>query len=631
MKLIHDQRLLLSKIRIIQYVLGTVFLLFLVQLWNIQILHGPEYHQMAERNRIRKLDISAPRGVIRDREGRALVSNRTSFNIQVNLEYLKGKDKVEGENREKKMLEFVEKELSLDPQNIKERLDKFRNGPLYQPISIKEDVTWSDLSTVESHLREHPEFMISQEPRRTYPLKSVGAHVLGYVGEINEESLGSSEYSKSRVGDIVGKQGIERVYNDVLTGKNGYRQVVVNSLGRVTKTLEKQDAIPGQDLLLTLDLDLQLVAENLLEGRIGTLIAMNPNNGEILAMVSKPSFDPNNFISRIPAKDWQELINNPASPFMNRAIQATYSPGSIFKIMMAYAAMAEGKIDPSEYIFCNGELTMYDRVFHCSHKGGHGYVNMSAAIQSSCNIYFYLLGKQLGADTISRHAHELGLGEKTDVDLPGERSGLVPDTAWKRKRYNKPWYIGETVNLAIGQGALLVTPIQLLKAISILAGDGQPVTPHLAFNNSSPSDGEEKAGFVRISYRPEQKAILRDAMWRVVNSGGTGTLAAVHGMDVCGKTGTVQVIGKEKRTERGIEEGSEEEFNDHAWFVGFAPKNSPEIAVAAFVEHGGGGGRSAAPLAAEVFREYFRKKGLLPPAVNTNIAESISSSAPSQP
>ena len=631
MKLIKDQKVLLAKIQILQYLLYAVFLVILCRLWQVQILQGSEYQQMAERNRIRTLDLPAPRGIIRDREGRSLVSNRPSFNIQVNLENLKDKDKAAGERKEETMLLFAERELSLDRQVVKERLDKFRNGPLYKPVTIKEDVTWADIGTVEAHLREHPELTISQEPRRLYPLGAVGAHVLGYVGEISEEQMALEEFPQSRRGDLVGKHGIERVYNSLLTGKDGYRQVVVNSLGRIARTLEKRDAVPGQDVLLTIDLDLQLVAEKLLEGRVGTLVAMDPNNGEILAMVSRPAFDPNSFISRISSKDWQELVNDPASPFMNRAIQATYSPGSIFKIIMAYTGLSEGVIRPSNWIFCNGEITMYDRVFHCSHRGGHGYVNVSTAIQSSCNIYFYLLGRQLGIDLISRKAKSLGLGEKTGIDLPGERSGLVPDTQWKKKRFGRPWYAGETVSVAIGQGALSATPLQILKSVSALAVGGQLVQPHFLLDDSRFSSSRQAGNLTPVSYTAENRAILRDSMWRVVNSGGTGYLAAVQGMDVCGKTGTVQVIGKEKRTELNIAEGTRDDLDDHAWFVGFAPKNSPEIAVVAFVEHGGTGGKSAAPLAAEVFREYFRKKGLLPPAVDASIADSRPAASSPQP
>jgi penicillin-binding protein 2 len=361
-----------------------------------------------------------------------------------------------------------------------------------------------------------------------------------------------------------------------------------------------------------------------MQDKVGALVAINPNDGEILAMISRPAFDPNSFIGHMSTEDWQELVNDPASPFMNRVIQGAYSPGSIFKIIIAYAGLEMGAVHREDWIFCNGEMEMYDRVFSCSHRGGHGFVNVNLAIQNSCNIFFYRLGMEMGIDAIANYARKLGLGGKTGIDLPGERTGVVPDPLWKLKKYGRRWYGGETVSVAIGQGALAATPIQLVKAISEVATDAGPIHPHLRL-------GERPAQTLLTSltsqnarsYDPGRREILRDAMWRVVNSAGTGVLAAVAGMDVCGKTGTVQVISKEKRTELGLSQGGAASgntlFNDHAWFVGFAPKNMPEIAIAVFVEHGGGGGTTAAPIAAEVFREYFSKKGLIP-RTDTHVA-----------
>jgi len=434
------------------------------------------------------------------------------------------------------------------------------------------------------------------------------------VGEISDAQLASGEFQGARNGDLIGKQGIERVYNSELTGIDGERRVMVNSLGRVIKVLEKKDAVPGKEIRLSIDLDLQLVGEKLLQDRVGALVAMDPNTGEVLAMVSRPAFDPNSFIGRISSEDWLELVSDPSSPFMNRAIQGTYSPGSIFKIIMAFAALDAGDIHRDDWIFCNGQLEMYDRVFHCSHPGGHGFVNINLAIQSSCNVFFYQLGREMGIDSIARYSHKMGLGERTMVDLPGERTGVVPDPEWKLKRYGRRWFAGETISVSIGQGALSATPLQLVRAIGSVAVGGKMVRPHL--RQEEPGVQTTFVSDASSTFSPENREILRDAMWRVVNSG-TGHLAAVTGLDICGKTGTVQVISKETRTElklpqSGAQGNGGNPFDDHAWFVGFAPKSAPEIAVAAFVEHGGVGGTTAAPIAAEVFKEYFAKKGLIP-------------------
>lgn len=607
MRLLNDNRALLSKVRILQVIVYVCFFGLACQLWRLQIIRGRDYHEMAERNRTRVLSIPAPRGIIRDREGRPLVSNRPAFNIVLTRENLKNLEST---------LDFLERELQLERESVLARIRKFEKSPLFRPVTIKEDVSWLDLGTAEAHAREHPELSISQEPRRLYPLGSVAAHVLGYVGEVSERQLSDPEFPNARPGELVGKQGVERVYNSVLTGIDGERRVVVNSLGRVIKILEKKDATPGQEIRLSLDLDLQMVAEKQMESKVGALIAMDPNTGEILAMVSRPAFDPNSFIGRISSEDWQELINDPASPFTNRAIQGCYSPGSIFKIIMAYAGLQEGAIERTDWIFCNGQMEMYDHVFHCSHRGGHGFVNVNLAIQNSCNIFFYQLGKEMGIETIARYARQMGLGDKTQVDLPSERTGVVPDPQWKLKKFGRRWYAGETVTVAIGQGALSATPLQLVKAIGEVATGGRVVRPHLRLG-----DPQMQTLLVSESTREfssEHREALRDAMWRVVNSTGTGQLAAVAGMDVCGKTGTVQVISKEKRANLGLPQGNAQvgstEFDDHAWFVGFAPKSSPEIAIAVLVEHGGVGGTTAAPIAAEVLREFFSKKGFIPRA-----------------
>ena len=579
---LNDNRDLISRVRLLKFFVYACILILACQLWRLQIMHGEEYQQLATRNHNRVMPITAPRGIIRDREGRPLASNRPAFNIVLLRENLTDLNST---------LDFIEGKLHVNKEDLLDRLSTFKQIPLYKPITIKEDVSWMDLGTVEAHIREHPELSVTQEPRRFYPFDSWASHVLGYVGEISRKQLEAGMFLGAQPGDLVGKQGIEHFYNTELTGVDGERKVIVNSVGRIIRIIERKDPVPGREIRLSLDLDLQLVAEMAMEKHVGALVALNPNNGEILAMVSRPAFDPNSFMGRISNDDWHELINNPAAPFMNRATQASYSPGSIFKIIMAFAGLREGIIKPSDWLFCNGRLEMYDHVFHCSHHGGHGFVNVNLAIQSSCNIFFYNLGRKMGIETIGQYARQMGLGRRTHIDLPNERSGVVPSPQWKEEKYGERWYVGETISVSIGQGALLTTPIQLARAVGQIATGGKVILPHLRMEENElathPANNLD-------DFNPKHQEILRDAMWRVVNHAGTGRLAAVSGLDVSGKTGTVQLISRAKRVALEITASNTRSksnlYKDHAWFVGFAPKNAPDIVVAVFVEHGGRGG-----------------------------------------
>jgi penicillin-binding protein 2 len=426
--------------------------------------------------------------------------------------------------------------------------------------------------------------------------------VLGFVGEVSKQDLETAEYEANRPGENVGKAGVERVYNRHLTGENGFRQVLVNNVGKFLDEIRRVEPVPGKELRLTLDYELQRVAEEGLGSSPGAVVALNPRSGEILVLASRPGFDPNLFASRISAAQWTDLIEDPNRPFQNRAIQSAFAPGSTFKVIMALAGLESGVIDIDSSVYCNGAVNLYGRPFRCWKAGGHGRVALHEAIRQSCNVYFYILGQKLGIDRIAAVATKFGFGQLTGIDLRGEVTGLLPSSAWKKRVLGEPWYPGETISVAIGQGRISVTPLQMAKAIGILA-TGRICPVHLV---------AEPGRFVPASHDPAELdtpetnlAPIRDAMWSSVNEWGTGHGARVAGFEVCGKTGTAQTIGKE--TESTLSDEVRVQYVPNAWFTGFAPKDDPEIVVAVIIQRGGSGGSAAAPVAQKVFAAYYEK------------------------
>jgi penicillin-binding protein 2 len=570
-----------QRLNLLYYPILLVFFVLAARLWQLQIIQGREYAEKAERNRIRTIQVVAPRGTICDRTGRPLVENRPSFNIVLYREEIKDLDAT---------TRFITERLGVTPEDLEARLKRDKGSGLYRPIIIKEDVGIEDISTVEAYRRDHPEVQLGPEPRRSYRFGRLAAHVLGYVGEVSKEELEQNIFPGARTGSMVGKSGVERTYNQHLVGKDGERRVLVDSLGREVGMLDDIDSVRGSELRLTLDMDLQMAAENLLQDKIGAIVAMDPRDGGILAMASSPSFNPNSFAARISEEDWTELVNNPNYPMQNRAIQNGYSPGSIFKLIMAEAGLEEELAQANATVTCRGSAVYYGRVFHCSSKDGHGTVNLETAIQQSCNIFFYELGQELGISKIAEHAQSLGLGNRTGIDL--------------RVKGTK-WYAGETISVSIGQGAVSVTPLQIVRAIGAIATDGKLTTPHILLHAENVPDSSFVWPITDVHISRETAYRIREGMWRSVNRLGTGHNAAVPGLDICGKTGTVQVLSNE--TKKGLD-GNTSGLEDHSWFAGFASKDSPEIAVVVFIEHGGKGGIAAAPLARELFSAYFAKK-----------------------
>jgi penicillin-binding protein 2 len=591
-----SKQLVLQRLNILYYPILLIFVVLIARLWQLQIIHGSDYTIKAEQNRVRTIQLVAPRGNITDRENRPLVENRPSFNVLLYRESVRNLSETS---------RYITENLGVRPEDLAARLRRGKATALYQPLIIKEDVGIEDISVVDAHKREHPEIQLGPEPRRLYRYGKMAAHVLGYVGEVSEEELARDAFPGTRVGSLVGRSGVERIYNQYLIGKDGTRQVLVDSLGREVGILDEVDSIIGGELQLTLDLDLQSLAENLLLDKVGAIIAMDPRNGEILAMASSPSFDPNSFSTRISEQDWNQLINDPDRPLQNRAIQNAYSPGSVFKLIMADAALQEGMVDEDTHVFCTGSAVYYNRVFHCAAKNGHGTVHLEDAIARSCNIFFYELGKRMGISKIAQRARELGLGEKTGIDLPGEQSGVMPSPEWKERNHGGKWFAGETISVSIGQGPVTVTPMQILRAVSAIATDGLTTTPHVLVRTERPPDSPFSWPHSQIALGAGGTARIRQGMWGSVNNFGTGHSAAIPGLDICGKTGTVQVMSNERKKELS---GDLSEFEDHSWFAGFASRDNPEISVVVFIEHGGKGGVAAAPLAKEIFGLYYSKK-----------------------
>jgi len=583
----------------LNWTLGLVVVLFLVlasRLWQLQVIQGPEYVRLAEQNRVRTIQLVAPRGTISDRNNVPLVENRSAFNILLYRESIKDMEAT---------TQYVVEKLGVKPEDLAVKMRRGKVAGLYRPVVVKEDVSIDDISVVEAHKRQHPEIQLGPEPRRHYRHGSLAAHVLGYVGEVSEDEILREAFPGTAPGDLVGKSGVERVYNQNLTGTDGKREVLVTSVGREVGFLDEMEAQVGGELQLTLDFDLQEAAEKLLAGKVGTIVAMDPTNGEILAMASAPSFDPNSFSTRISEQDWNQLINDPNRPLQNRSIQNSYPPGSTFKLFMAAAGLEEGMISESTHVYCSGSGVFYNHLFHCHKKEGHGTVGLEQSIIKSCNIFFYELGRRLGIDKIAGHALELGLGERTGIDLPGERNGVVPTPEWKQQTRGAKWFAGETISVSIGQGSISVTPLQLLRGVSAIATNGRLTKPHVLLrvehpNDETPSDWK----VLQLPVAADTFKRIKDGMWGSVNNSGTGHNAAIPGVDICGKTGTVQVIGNDRRKEMKKDLAIE----DHSWFVGFGSRDNPEIAVVAFLEHGGMGGIAAAPLAREIFSIFYAKK-----------------------
>jgi penicillin-binding protein 2 len=602
----REEKVSTVRLTAVQYVVLFIFLLLAYGLWRLQVMHSGEYAMLAEKNRVRNVPILAPRGKILDREGRTIVDNYPSFSA------LLMRDSTRDLNAD---AEEIAKGLHLNAEDLRQRIRRAAWMPQYQPIFLKEDITPDELAFIEAHRNELPELDTIMAHRRLYPRGGFLAHLVGYVGEVTEDMLNQPQFELYNPGDVVGVSGVEKQYNSVLMGKNGFRRTIVNSHGREVGRLGETPAEPGKQLKLTVDIDLQIAAEQAIEGKNGAIVAMDPHTGEILAMVSRPSFDANDFAVKISKDEWNKLVNDPDKPLLNKAIQAQLAPGSTFKILMATAGWQEG-VAQTLNVHCNGGATFYGRRFGCWVKGGHGAVELTKAIYQSCDVFFYTLAEKLGIDRIAKYATAFGLGQKTGIDLPNEVAGVMPSEEWKIRNFKQKWFAGETISVGIGQGAVAITPVQLMRAVGAISMHGRMVVPHVINPTNLP------AGFVQTTHYTEVKEIpidptgwntITDAMSRVLLPEGTAPSAHIAGIDIAGKTGSAQIVSLALRAKHQ----NNADFAQNGWFVGFTPRRNPDIIVCVLFE-GGEHGKLAARLATQVIKAYVDKQRQQP----TKMAES---------
>lgn len=616
MKFEDSSQNLRARLRFVQALVILMLGALTVRLYVLQVVRGERYAEIAENQRRRRLPIPAPRGVIFDREGKVLVDSRPIYNVILSREDVKGKDL-------NSLVEPLAEGLSVEKEILKERFDFVKSMPAFESIPVKQDATPGDIAWVEAHNLEFPELRVEQQPQRRYPAEGSLAHVLGYVGEISPEQL-KQQASKDKglkPGDIIGLSGVEQIYDDYLRGKDGYREVLVDSRGRIQAEIEIVAPIPGRDLVTTIDLDLQNAAEEQLKNSVtrrGVIIAMDPNNGEVLALASYPTFDPNLFSQRITTKEgraeYAALLNDPETPLLNRAVQSRYPPGSTWKIPMAIAGLQQNAITlQKSNLVCGGGITIGNKFTRC--MGNHGSPDVKAAITHSCDGYFYRLGLKMGIDGIVSMVDEFDLNKRTGIDLPNEVVSWTPSREFKRRMQPRDpeWRDIDTVYASFGQVYDIITPISLLRSIAAISQSGRMYIPHLLkevrpIGTPGTSDFKGPVGFQPLDQsRPNPKMIpipedihnaVVEGMWRVVNAGGTAARIRMDGFDIAGKTGTAQVVALGKDTGKN---------KDHSWFVTYAPAYKPEVAMVALIENSGFGGHHAAPAIRGIYDVYYRK------------------------
>ncbi|MGZ4732514.1 MAG: penicillin-binding protein 2 [Terriglobales bacterium] len=602
----RDEKVSSIRLTAAQYIILGIFLVLAYGLWRLQVMQSDYYSLAAEKNRVRNVPVLAPRGRILDRNGRTIVDNYPSFSA------LLLRDSSRDLNAD---ADLIAKGLDMDANDVRARIRRFASMPQYQPIFLKEDITPDELQFIEAHRNELPELDTIMVHRRLYPRNGFMAHLIGYVGEVSEDMLNQPQFELYSAGDVVGISGVERQYNNLMIGKNGSRQSLVDSRGREVERLGETAAVPGSPLKLTVDIDLQVAAEEALEGKNGAIVAMDPRTGEILAMVSRPTFDPNDFAVHVSRDEWNRLVSDPDKPLLNKAIQAQLAPGSTFKIIMATAGLQEN-IAQDMHVTCNGGGEFYGRYFKCwisARHQVHGLVDIYKGVYQSCDVFFYTLAEKLGIDRIAKYANMLGLGQKTGIDLPQEVSGVMPSEEWKIRNFKQKWFAGETISVGIGQGAVAVTPIQMARAFAAIASGGKMVRPHVT-NPSDLPPGVVQASSVQDSVTvpidPKNWEIVTDAMAQVVSPVGTAALSQIKGIDMAGKTGSAQTISNMLKAKMSASEKAL--HKDNGWFVGVEPRRNPEIVVCGLYEEGEHGDKTAR-VVAQVIKAFVEKQRRQPP------------------
>ncbi len=573
-----------------------IFSFLLFSFWNLQILKSNHYKFLSTKNILKEVEIKAPRGVIKDNKGKILAENRLSFNLFFIRENVSNMER---------SIKKASTLTGLPVEIISEKISKFKNYPLFYKILLKRDLAFDKVIYIESRSDIYPEFVIDQEPARKYPFKSSASHVLGHLAELSQTELNQKKKEGYKLGDMSGVSGIEKTYESELRGINGVRTVIKDNLGQIQKIIEEKSPEIGNDVILSIDIELQRFIEQLYGDYNGATGVVDLQTGGLLALVSKPNFDPGFFSSSFTKDEWIKLINEESKPLHNKFIQGLYSPGSTFKIVMAIAGLNEKIISTRTSTTCFGSVRIYNREFHCWNRRGHGSVNIFEAIQNSCNVYFYLLGKKTDIDIIANYGEQLGLGKPTFIDIPNEKTGILPSRKWKREKLNQKWYPGETISVAIGGGMITSTPAQLLSMISTVALRGNAPRLHLMKEIRKNGNLIKKYSpeFHKINISEEVFETVIEGLYRVVNEEGTGRGAKVEGVDVCGKTGTQLILSLENPNYKTLVK--KRKFTPHSWFVSFAPRINPKYASVVFVENGGDAGRIAAPIAGKIYRRLF--------------------------
>ena len=592
---------------------GLAFFLIFVRLWSLQVIKGSELRRLSENNCIRLRENPADRGMLLDRKGRILAHNRPSFEVYLIPEDLKANPEVVIE---------VGNLLKIPPEEIQERMNAQKRRAPFKPVRIKSDINWNELANLESNRVHLPGLLVDVRPRRAYDYGDLASHLIGYLGEVDEDELKQAKETPYRMGALIGKYGVEYRWENDLRGTDGGRQIEVDALGREIKPLGIVEPFPGNNLFLTIDLDLQKTAEEAYQDKNGALVAMDPKTGRILAMVSKPSFEPDIFARNILPDEWKALVENPHHPLQNKGIQGQYPAGSTFKIITAIAGLESGMITPNTQFNCTGAFHYGNRDFRCWKEGGHGAISLHRALVESCDIYFYQVGLKVGVDLIAHYANEFSLGGVTGISLPHEKPGTVPSSAWKKKRFGVPWYSGETLSFSVGQGYLNATPLQLLMLISGVANGGKQYLPQVVERVENIYGKKLKeyppVELKRANVSEKTLQIVQEALRGAVNDPhGTGWTCALKEVKVAGKTGTAQVVRLPDNFKKGDMNRMPLKFRDHAWFVAYAPFEDPKIAIAVLVEHGGFGASAAAPIAKKVIEKYLN----LDPSPSSRIPE----------
>jgi penicillin-binding protein 2 len=577
------------RVLVLAGVAAVAFVGLLGQLWYLQVLEGGKLQEMSERNRIRVRPVAAPRGILFDRNGLALVDNRPAFTLSLIPREIDDRDTV---------MARLSVLLKIPMRELEEALERVPPDS-FRPVRVRRGLTLEEVTKVEERKLELPGVVVEVEPERVYPTSTFAAHLLGYVREVSDDQMKQGRY---RRGDMIGQSGLERLLDEHLRGRDGGERIEVDALGRPVQVMRREEPDPGAQVITTVDRRIQEAAERAMVGRLGAVIVMDPRNGDVLAMTSSPAFELDRMTGNLDKEEWLKVIRDPLTPLMNRALQSQYAPGSVFKVVVAAAGLQEGSLTPMDRIYCNGEFHLGNWTFKDWKEGGHGHVDTRTALIHSCNIFFYQAGLKVGPAAIARYSEAFGLGSPSGIDLGGEKAGLVPFLDGRRRIDGRKWQAGDTVNMSIGQGQVLVTPMQVARMMSAVANGGvlwrprlvqrvERVDGSLAYSSSSKMTG-------RVDLSPIVWAFLRQALSGVVNEGGTGGAARIPGVEVAGKTGTAQSVNKSDSAKG----------QDHAWFASFAPAQDPEVVVVVLVERGGKGGQVAAPIARQIYQAIFLEK-----------------------